>query len=50
MTETSFDENTVMARISGVLRGWSNGSMSALAFIEATKGGMLRKKSLRSVA
>ena len=50
MTEAFLENNTVTARISGVSRGRVNGSMSARAFIKATKGGMLRKKSLRSVA
>ena len=50
MMEASFGKNTVTARISGVSRGWSNGSVSARTFIEATKGALLCKKSLRSVA
>ena len=50
MTEASFGKNAVTARISGVSRGRSNGFMLARMFIEATKGGMLRKKSLHSVA
>ena len=50
MTETSFGKNAVTARVSGVFHGRSDGSMSARTFVEAVKGGMLRKKSLRSVA
>lgn len=50
MTETSFWKNAVTARGSGVSHGRDDGSMSARTFIEAVRGGMLRKKSLRSVA